>query len=286
MPDLLITTNGYKETWQAVEYGAWLATIMKMKVTLLGVTEELNPAAIDDHHPLEDIFENAVSLFKDKSVEYSLEVQNGEAEHVISEKANSGDYITVVSPLGRPQLKRWLTGRSIRPLMEKIVGPILYVPDVRLPIKRMLISVGGLGYESVTENLGLQVAVASGAEVTVLHVVPPTDLDYPSTREVREHLDDLVDTDTLPGRSLRKGLDLAKEAGLTARAIAREGNIVGQILAEVKDGDYDIVCMGSSYSAHSLRQLYTPNVTAEVAEAAHCPILTARFKSLEQENSS
>ncbi|HSO12898.1 MAG TPA: universal stress protein, partial [Anaerolineales bacterium] len=79
-------------------------------------------------------------------------------------------------------------------------------------------------------------------------------------------------------RSLRKALDLAKEAGLHAKAIAREGHIVEQILSEIRAGDYDLICMGSSYSAHSLRQLYTPNVTAEVAEIAHCPVLMARFK--------
>ena len=70
MTELLIATNGYKDTRQAVEYGAWFANAMRMKITLLGVTEKLNPAAIDDHHPLEDVFEKAVSLFKDQGVEY------------------------------------------------------------------------------------------------------------------------------------------------------------------------------------------------------------------------
>lgn len=276
--ELLITTNGYKDTRRAVEYGAWLAWAMPMRVTLLGVTEDLSPAAIDDHHPLEDIFEEAVSLFKERGLEYSLEVQNGEAEHVIPEKANRGDYITVVSPLGRPQIKRWLTGRSIRPLMEKIKGPILYVPQLRLPVRKMLVSIGGLEYAEAAESLAFQMATACRADVTILHVVPPADLDYPSTREVRKHLSDLAETNTLPGRNLRKALDLAKGEGVSAKAVAREGNVVEEILAEIKEGNYDIICMGSPYSAHSLRQLYTPNVTAEVAEAAQCPVLTARFK--------
>ena len=279
MPELLIATNGYEETMQAIEYGTWFASSMRMKITLLGVTERLNPAAIDDHHPLEDIFEKAISLFKERGVEYSLEVQNGEAEVVIPEKANSGDYITVVSPLGRPQIKRWLTGRSLRPLMEKIQVPILYVPQVRLPIKKMMVSIGGLEYAESAENLAMQISSVNHAEVTILHVIPPTDLDYPSTRDVREHLDDLADTDTLPGRNLRKALDMAESAGLKARAVTRRGQIVEEILAEIREGDYDIVCMGSPYSAHSLRQFYAPNVTAEVAESVHCPVLTARFKS-------
>jgi nucleotide-binding universal stress UspA family protein len=278
--EVLITTNGYMGTWSAIEYGAWLADSMRMKITLLGVTEKLNPAAIDDHHPLEDVFERAVSLFKQRGVEYSLEVQNGDAEQVIPQKANRGEYITVVSPLGRPQLRRWLTGRSIRYLLEQIQGPILYVPDVRLPLKKLLISVGGLGYEVVAENLAFQVASASGADVTILHVIPPTDFDYPTTRDVRGHMNDLAETNTLPGRSMRQALDVAAKADLKARAIARQGNVVEEILAEIKEGAYDLVCMGSTYSANALRQMYTPNVTAEVAESAHCPVLTARLKKL------
>jgi nucleotide-binding universal stress UspA family protein len=276
--ELLITTNGFKGTWFAIEYGAWLAEIMRMKITLLGVTEVLNPAAIDDHHPLEDVFERAVSLFKEKELPYSLEVRNGDAEQVIPEKANSGSYITVVSRLGRTQMRRLIVGRSIRPLMERIQGPILYVPEMRLPLKGILISAGGLGYEAAAENLALQVASANHADVTILHVVPPTDLDYPTTRGLRGHTKDLAESNTLPGRSLRKALEIAQNAGLNARAIARQGIIVDEILSELHEGNYDMVCMGSSYSANTLRQFYAPHVTAEVAEAAHCPMLTARYQ--------
>lgn len=273
---LLITTNGFKGTWAGIEYGAWLAELLQMKVVLLGVTEMLNPAAIDDHHPLEDIFAKSVELFRQQGLEYELEVQNGDAEQVIPARANQGDFLTVVSPLGRSRLRRWLTGRSFRALMEELKGPILYVPEVRLPLKNLLISAGGLGYEVDAENLALQVATRSRADVTILHVIPPTDLDYPTTRDVREHAEDLQDTDTVLGRSLRKGLDSVNEAGLNAKLITRQGHVVEEILAEVKGGNYDMVCMGSRYSAHALRQLYTPNVTAEVAAVTSCPLLTVR----------
>ena len=276
--ELLITTNGFKGTWFAIEYGAWLAEVMQMGVTLLGVNEVPNPAAIDDHHPLEDIFERAVSLFQEKGLSYSLDVRNGEVERVIPEKANSGSYITVASRFGRTQIRRLITGRSIHRLLERIQGPILYVPEIRLPLKKILISAGGLGYEAAAESLALQVASANQADVTILHVIPPTDLDYPTTRGLRGHTKDLAQTNTLPGRSLRHALELAQEAGLNARAVARQGIIVEEILNELREGNYDMVCMGSSYSASTLRQYYAPNVTAEVAVSAHCPVLTARYK--------
>ena len=275
-PELLIATNGFKATWAGIEYGAWFAHSMQMKVRLLGVSEKPHPASIDEHHPLDDFFARAVELFQKDGVEYSLELHHGNAEQVIPEKANQGNFLTVVTPLGRSRIRHWLTGRSFLVLMEEIKGPILYVPVIRLPLKNLLISAGGLGYEVDAENLALQVATVTRADVTLLHVIPPTDLDYPTTRDVREHAGDLQDTDTILGRSLRKGINIAKEAGLNAKLVTRQGHVVEEILGELKQGDYDMVCMGSRYSAHALRQLYTPNVTADVADAVNCPLLTVR----------
>lgn len=275
---LLITTNGFKGTWNAIEYGAWLAGSLRADVTLLGVTEKLVPAAMDDHHPLEDVFERAVRLFDEKGLAYSLEVQKGDAEEIISKKANSGDFITVVSPLGRPQIRRWLLGRSIRHFMETISNPILYVPQVQLPMNKLLICVGGLGFEVDAGNLALQIAVKSHAEVTLLHIVPPVDLDYPTSRVVSEHWRDLINTDTVLGRNLRKAVETVESAGLTAHVEMRCGHIVEEIVSVLKDGNFDLLCMGSPYGGNALRQLYAPNVTAEIAEIAHCPVLTARVR--------
>ena len=162
--------------------------------------------------------------------------------------------------------------------MEEIKGPILYVPAVCLPLNRVLICIGGLGYEVTAGHLAMQMAIKSRAEITLLHVVPPVDMEYPTTRVEREHWQSLADTNTPVGRSLREAMDFAKANGLTAIATSRQGNVVEQILAETRASHYDLICMGSAYSANPLRQLYTPNVTAEVIDAMTCPLLTARYK--------
>ncbi len=277
-PDLLIATNGFKGTWPSIEYGAWLAATLDTKITLLGVTENLSPAAIDDHHPLEDVFARAVALFQKNGVDYTLEVQNGNAEDVIPRKAKQGNYIIVLGPLGRPQFRRMLTGRSIRHLMEEIEQPILYVPESKLPLKKILICIGGLGYEVTAEHIAMQMAMKSRAEITLLHIIPQIDLNYPTAKTVSANWQNLTETDTPIGRSLRQALEIAKNDGLTANVKARQGNVVEEIMAEVKEGNYDLLCMGSIYSTNALRQLYAPNVTAEVAEDGLCPILSARFK--------
>jgi nucleotide-binding universal stress UspA family protein len=277
-PDLLITTNGFEGTWPSIEYGAWLAATLEKNITLLGVTENLNPAAIDDHHPLEDVFARAVELFQRSGVTYNLEVQNGNAEDIIPRKAKQDDYIIVLGPLGRPQIRRMLTGRSIRHLMEEIDQPILYVPKLKLPLKKLLICIGGLGYEVTAEHIAMQMAMKSRAEITLLHIVPPFDLDYPTARTISRNWQNLTETDTPVGRSLRQALEIAKNDGLIANVKARQGNVVEEIMAEVKEENYDLLCMGSIYSTNALRQLYAPNVTAEIAEGRLCPVLSARYK--------
>jgi nucleotide-binding universal stress UspA family protein len=278
MPDILITTNGFKGTWPAIEYGAWLAATLQTKITLLGVIEKLSAPQMEDHLAMNEIFAQAVELFQQKKVDYVTEVQDGNAEEVIPRRANIGDFITVIGPLGRPQIRRWLVGRSIRHFTETIKGPILYVPKVRLPLSKMLICIGGLGYEAEAEDLAFKIAMKSKPEVTLFHAVPPMSLDYPASRAVSEHWDHLVDTNTLPGRSLRKALETAESIGVKASVIARQGKVEEEILDEIQHGNYDLICMGSPYSASIMRQLYTPNITADVAETLECPLLTARHK--------
>jgi nucleotide-binding universal stress UspA family protein len=273
---LLLATNGYKGTLPSIEYGAWLAATLGAQVTLLGVDEELNPAAIDDHSPLEDVFARAVELFQQNGVAYQLEVENGSAEEVIPRKIQQGEYLTVLGPLGRSQIQRLISGRSIRHFMEDIEQPILYVVKSKLPLKRILVCIGGLGYEVTAEHVVMQLALKTGAELALLHVIPQIDLEYPTAKTMSENRGHLADTDTPVGRSLRQALEIASKGGLTASVKTRQGNVEEEILAEVQAGSYDLLCMGSVYSLNSLRQLYSPNVTADIAEATLCPILTAR----------
>ena len=274
--ELLICTNGQETTWPAIDYGAAVAALIGSPVTLLGIAEHLPSSSIDDKHPLEGIFARAVELFEERGVHYTLEVENGDAERVIPREAGRRNSIVVLGRLARPPLRRFLSGRSIRRLLADIATPILYVPQACLPLKKMLVCVGGLGYEINAEQLAIRMGVKSGAEVVMLHVAPPVDLDYPTARTEREHWRDLETTDTMTGRHVRQALEAARAAGLNASVRARQGNIIEEIVAEIKDGSYDLVCMGSPYSRHGLRQLYGPNVTDAVAERVACPLLTVR----------
>lgn len=284
---LNIFTNGFEGTWPAIEYGAQMAGKLGAHVTLTGVVEPT-----DADHPVEDIYSRAVSLFQDIQLEYSLELSNGLVEDVISRRFGSQadavdgqsvhGQILVVGPFGRPPVQRMIVGNSFRKIMSLASQPILYVPAVRLPIGKVLVCMGGLGYTQTASAEGVKIAGALQASVTFMTVVPPVDMDYPEARIIRDNWKKLAETDTLPGRSLRDGLKMAQSAGLEAKIKIRHGNILEQILMEIKEGGYDLVCMGSQFSTKGLRQLYTPNITADVAEVSQCPILTVRYIKSEE----
>ena len=279
--ELLVATNGFAGNWPAIEYTVWLGKLLELPVKLLGVIETNQRPNIDDEtHPLEDIFSRAVSLFQENGLTYRLEIHEGHAEEIIPRQVCEEDCLAVLSPLGRPPLKRLLQRRSFHQFMADIPSPILYVPRASAPPTKVLICLGGLGYALSVENLGLEIVEKLNAEVTLLHVVPIIDREYPESLTVRDNLEHLVDTDTLLGHTLREGLEMAQDAHLDARVKVRQGNVIEEILAELEDGEYGLLCMGSPYSSGGLRHYYTPNVTAEVAEKAGCPVLTARSTSL------
>jgi nucleotide-binding universal stress UspA family protein len=281
--NITIFTNGYDGTWNSIQFGAWLAKAFTRPVTLVGVIEH-----DDDDHPVEEMFSRAIALFREAGVEYRLEVEDGSVEQaararraLIDSPKSVGDpeHIILLGPFGRNPMKKMLLGRSFRYFMELFGQPIAYIQEFRLPIKKILLCVGGLGYTIQVEPLVLELAKADNADVTLFTVIPPGDLDYPEARIVRQNWQHLQETDTVIGRTLRLGLEMARNAGVAAVVKTSHGSILEEIKNEIKEGDYDLVVMGSQFSSHTLRQFYAPNVTADIAEVCTTPILTVRNAS-------
>jgi nucleotide-binding universal stress UspA family protein len=272
---ILLFSDGGEETRGAIRLGSWLAGVLQVPAVLASVSEQPG-----DSGRLEDFFIDAETELKQAGVSYEVEQHAGRMKAIIAARSQAAGSLVVVGPHAKPE--GWLTrGQLFSDLMEAVSAPILYVTGARIPIRRVLVCVGGLGYAMTSGRMGMKIAQATGAEVRILYVVPPIDLDYPSSQAVRSHLKDLSETDTLPGRSLHEALAGARELQLTASAKVRRGIVVEEIQHEVEGGDFDLVCMGSPYSSHGLRHLFTPNVTAEVAKKIRRPVLTARYEPQE-----
>lgn len=270
--NLIVFTNGREETWPAVEYAAWLAEASKTMLTLVGVVER---AA--QRQAVWAMLERGQARMGGYAA-FETHLEEGSMDEVIIHAgAHDADAMLVFGPYRKSSIRQWLFGDSFRNVMANVAAPILHVPRAVLPPKKILICVGGLGYTVPAEALGVEIAALSNAHLSLIHVVPPINLDYPTTRQVSAHLDDLLESDTPPGRAMRQAVRLARDAGLNPEVRICQGHILDEIRAEIRRGKYDLVCMGSTYSAQGLRHLTAPNITAEVTHSATCAVLSARF---------
>jgi nucleotide-binding universal stress UspA family protein len=277
MKSLYVFTNGNETTWPSIAFSAWMSSELDEPLTLVGILENRG-----ENDAVEEIFSRAVTDFQQKGIQYTLQLETGPAEAVIPRKAaDEAAGMVVTGPLGRPALRRFFAGRSFRHILAEVEKPLLYVPAAKIPVQKILVCLGGLGYGLTAESMGVRLARAFQASLTLLTVVPPIDLDYPEARAIRENWQNLAATDTLPGRTLRQATEIARKAQVKAKVITRQGDAIEEIRAEIRAGGYDLVCMGSPYSSQSLRQMATANITAEIAESAPCPVLAVRYMERE-----
>ena len=268
---LLIPTNGYEITHEAFDYGLDLAEKLGLPICLLGIIESKGKK-----FDVQRLIEDEEKRIKKKNIPYTIKFDRGRGSIIIARFAKMNNYITVVSPLGRPIWRRVIQGRSFRRILEKVKTPIVYIPRYHFPIRKILISMGGLGHATGIRNLSAYLAKNFGAEIRILHVIEPVDLNYPVTEELRSNPENIVNTDTPQGKNLQEALKYINGLNISVELVVRVGSIVHEIQKEVRGNNYDIVGLGSHYDTHSLRNLYMPNVTAEIAESLDLPVITAR----------
>jgi nucleotide-binding universal stress UspA family protein len=268
---LLLCTNGSELNRPALEYGIWLAELLQLPVVLLGVIETPR-----QRPQVEAFIKDAAADLAAMHISYQIDYDSGRGSVVIARYTHLGNFITVVGPLGRPVWRRVVQGRSFRRLLAKIEYPIIYVPKASLPVKRILLCMGGLGYAQAVLNFAIFLAQATGARITLLHVVEPVSLEYPISKQIERNWEHILETETPQGRNLKHAIKAMENANLIFDFKVRHGNIVHEILDELHTGEYDLIGMGSHYGVHNLRQMYLPDVTSEVAEELNCPVITVR----------
>jgi len=273
---MVICFNGTPPSLHALAYGEWLALQTQLPTHLLGIVEDPG-------------YENTIANAGAKTCESltaaaircTSEVVEGRAEPIISARASHEDMLVVVGKLDRPWGRRLVRGRSIRDLLASVTDPMLYVPEAfsNPSLHHLLLCTTGLEYTSDLVSTMLPFARMGGQRLTILYVIPPRTYDYPLMDMAHvESWHDLQTTKTLVARNVQAALDTLTTEGIDTVVRVRRGYPAQEILQEIREGDYDLVGMGSHYSVTALRARFTANVTSEVAEQAVRPLLIVRSR--------
>ena len=271
---LLLCTGGTARSGPAVAFGCRLAALLRAQVTVLGTLARPNrePAL---SHSLADVCAN----LSDAGLRCDTVVRQGSPRHAIVGQAGQEHYTLIVAGLlERGRIHRWLRGPSTRRVLRDVTAPVLVVPADRPVLRRILLCSGDLWYPSETIHLVGQIARAAGAEVTLLYVIPQPLLRYPILREVEDAWGALLQTDTPQGRNLKAGRDALRGLGVETGVSLRHGPVVEQIISEIREGEYDLVALGSTYAAQGLRRYLVSSITDFVVEHAGRPVLVVRHE--------
>jgi nucleotide-binding universal stress UspA family protein len=173
-------------------------------------------------------------------------------------------------------LRRWLRGPSTRRILQRLETPLLVVPTERKELHRILFCSGELWYPAEIIQIVSEIAGAAQAEVTLLHVVPQSAQTYPMGQYAEEMWGAMLQSDAPQAKHLNDSLSALRESGIESRINLRHGGVPEQIKAEIQEGEYDLIALGSTYTSQSLYRLFTRSITDYVVENAQRPVLVVR----------
>ncbi len=272
--NLLLCTDGTPRSEGALAFGARLAQMLGASVTVLGACEQ--PA--QETTFAATLAEIRARLTAD-GVACEAVLHPMPIRHAVVAQATAIAYdMVIVGLVERGRLRRWLRGPSTRRILQYVAAPVLVAPFDRPAIRNILLCSGDLWYPAATLEMVQQIALSAGAEVTLLYVVPEPQFTYPVLREMEDAWGALLQTDTVQSRNLRSCQEALRSQGIETGVKLRHGPVAEQILTEIREGEYDMVALGSTYAAQSLRRYFAPGITDRMVEHAGRPVLVVRHR--------
>jgi nucleotide-binding universal stress UspA family protein len=269
---ILLCTDGSAAARQAAQFSLLLARHGDA-IRLLGVVEDHVNAERSIHNALEALGAELQAI----GVECETKMRRGHAaEQILDEAAEWQADLIVIGQLGQRGLTRFSMGGTATRVVQYARCAVLLVKGARPALRKMLACTGG-GRPGLRDvEVAGQLAAQTGAEVTVLHVMSQVALTEKGYRsELDAPAGDLIGQRTREGEHLAIALQTLQALGVNCAAKVRHGLVVDEIIAETRDGNYDLLVIGA-HVAHGLTRWLLDDVTAHVLEESQVPVLVVR----------
>ncbi len=264
---ILMCTGGSKQAEDAIGLGQPIAKGLGAEVTVLGVAERP-----EDEKAIEESLSRAKEMLAGLGVK--AKISRGYADEEILKEGEEGYDLIVIGSIGRRGISRFLLGPTATYVMKYSRTSVLIVKGAPRQISKVLICTGGdeRGEEGI--KFGGRVARAVGAEARVLHCrsqIPMIDVEEREMKAISTSLEE----ESREAVHLKKGLSILENQGVRGTAKLRYGLVEDEILAEIKEGNYDLVVMGA-HSTFGLSKYLLGDITSRVVDHAQIPVLVVR----------
>ncbi len=202
------------------------------------------------------------------------------AEAITREAAERGVSLIVMCSRRRP-LRAALLGSTAESVYRTAPCPVLIMhPDERereatteglVALRRVLVAHDFSDCSEVALKLALSLAEERGAELHLLHVLPPP-VNEPELAWSQATVEGSYHK---AAHALRQAVGGEPHAGLEVKTAVRWGKPYREALVYAAEHDVDLVCMGAHGAGFGMQALVGSN-TDRVLRQSPCPVLVAR----------
>jgi nucleotide-binding universal stress UspA family protein len=244
---ILIVINGSKQSEITLRFAAQIALRAGEPPTVLTVidrrADRLSTQA-------DEMLGKAQKILAVPNVK--TRVRTGHTAQEIIREAREGNHdLLIVGEMQSSHLARLLLGSTEVHVAEGAPCPVIIVKGITRPIRRILLCDSGAGRSSVLSRFTAQLAelLEGKEEVTVLHVMSQISAG-PGVRgqQLRASVDELIEEHTPEGELLGRDIQALEQPGIHPTPKVRHGLVLDEILAESRNGNYDLIVIGAHKS--------------------------------------
>jgi nucleotide-binding universal stress UspA family protein len=272
---ILICSDGMPAGDNVTRLGGRVAAACRAETTLLGIAEQPR-----DEEPLRQALAAQAESLRAQGIVPEIVVRAGEPVRQILEQTSTTTYDLVVIGARHtgPTGLYWRSEKTYE-VIKAIPPPVLVALGQCDELKRFLVCTGGKKYIDEALRLTGKIAAALGASVTLLHVMAEPPAIYTDLVQLEEDVDQLLNSGSELGQNLVAEKKDLEALGVKTEIRIRHGNVLEQVFAEVREGDYDLIVTGSSRARGPLRYYIMGDLTRSILNQAECPVLVARSES-------
>jgi nucleotide-binding universal stress UspA family protein len=265
---MLLCCDGSPHTNTGVEYGARLARAVATSVDILAV------AAQASDEPVRRIVAKAQADLHKAGIPITTHWAQGTlAEQVVQHtRSNRYDFV-VIGSRGRRGFLRMVLGSVALYVSGRAPASVLVVKGRARDPSRLLICTAAGPWSDEIAAFSVRFAQALGASVKLLHVMSQLPLTYATpASDLEATAGELIECGAREGIHLARMLEMLSTGTQTAHAVVRHGLVLDEIVAEVKEGGYDMLIIGAHVTPGVSPRLLD-NLSADILLSVDCPVM-------------
>ena len=269
---ILFCSDGSTQAENAIRFGGNIAAACRAEATILGITE--TPG--DEPTMLQGLGRSQ-QLLKDKAVSIEMIVKSGEPVQEILRRTTESNYDLVVIGAVRKGTRGafWLPAKAYK-IIKRIAPPVLTVIGSRAKLQNILICTGGKNYIDKAVQFTGEIAKCAAAKATLVHVMAEPPRVYADLIAREEDVDRLLNSSSPLGQNLKRLKESLESMGVVTEVRLRHGEVMRELLGEIRRADYDLVVAGSAPARGRLQTYIMGDITREIVNQAECPVLVVR----------